>query len=157
LENGFSEERALEMVNLYMMLKNDREAPTTLDMGVMDLYSGICDFLKLGSACTFIKRGDWVECIRSCSLPIGMFGNIETEIITKKLYDKDMVILVSDGVVDAMKNQDKEEKLVNLIMDTDAKNPKEAATLLMEKISKQPDFKATDDMTILVAGVWDKG
>ena len=56
----------------------------------------------LGAACTYIKRGNWVECIKSTSLPMGVLEEVDMETITKKLYDGDFVIMVSDGIVDAL-------------------------------------------------------
>ena len=97
-----------------MLTGNQWQEPAAVDMALIDQYSGTCQFLKLGAACTYIKRGNWVECIKSTSLPMGVFQEVDMETITKKLYDGDFVIMVSDGIVDALDEPDKEEAMVEL-------------------------------------------
>ena len=105
-----------------LLAGNQWQEPAAVDMALIDQYSGTCQFLKLGAACTYIKRGNWVECIKSTSLPMGVFQEVDMETITKKLYDGDFVIMVSDGIVDALDEPDKEEAMGRIIMDIKTSN-----------------------------------
>jgi hypothetical protein len=86
LDSGFEESTTLKLANSIMLTGNQWQEPAAVDMALIDQYSGICQFLKLGAACTYIKRGNWVECIKSTSLPMGVLEEIDMETITKKLY-----------------------------------------------------------------------
>mgnify|MGYP000370419027 FL=1 len=50
---------------------------STVDICAVDLYTGICNFLKAGAASTFIKRDHWVESITSESLAAGLVQQID--------------------------------------------------------------------------------
>lgn len=156
LESGFSEETALKLVNSVMLTNNEWQEPATLDMALIDRYSGTCRFLKMGAACTYIKRGNWVECIKSTSLPIGVLENVDTETITKKMYDGDFVIMVSDGIVEALDCRDKEECMGRIIMDIHTLNPKEMALTILSKSLERTGGIPKDDMTVICTGIWDK-
>ncbi len=168
LDSGFSEEAALKMINSVMIMNSEEEHPATLDFGVIDLHSGVCDLVKIGAAATFVKRGKWIETIKSTSMPLGVFGEVDYDSTTKKLYDGDMVIMVSDGVLDALKCENKTEKLSEIIMKIDSSNPKEVARKILEQASGQSDTqgekeygmdsskKMADDMTVLVTGIWNR-
>lgn len=156
LESGFKEEVALKLVNLVIMLNSDSGNTATVDMGIVDQYSGMCDFVKLGAAPTFIKRGDWVEVIKSTSLPLGVLDVIDYERVSKKLYDGDFIIMVSDGVIDSLGGEEKEYKLCNIIKNVFSNNPKEFANNIIEAVLEEGGGVANDDMTVLIGAVWSK-
>lgn len=114
--SGFEEEVALRMINSIFTLNGEESATATVDMGIIDMYSGMCDFVKLGAASTYVKRGDWLEVIKSTSMPIGGDESIDMESTTKKLYDGDFVIMMSDGLMEAVEKEEKEEALGEIIM-----------------------------------------
>lgn len=151
LESGFREEVALKLVNLMLMVNSDAGNTATVDMGVIDQYTGICDFIKMGAAPTFIRHNGWVEMLKSTSLPMGVLESVDYERITKKLSDGDMVIMVSDGVVEAVQGENKEAVLCEMIQQIDEVNPKEFAACLMHMVEQET---AEDDMTILTGAVW---
>ena len=61
-------------MNSSMVLKADNQMLQQL-ICVINLFTGISEFVKIGAATTFIKRDNWVETISSTTLPIGMLGN----------------------------------------------------------------------------------
>ena len=64
--------------------------------------------------------------------------------------------MVSDGVLDAILFENKEECLKELILETDTTNPQEMAEELLEKIQAMSKNQMRDDASILVLGVWRK-
>ena len=116
MESGFGEETTLKLVNTLFVLEGEDLSPATVDMSIIDMYSGVCDFLKLGAAATYVKRGDWVEALRSTSLPIGGEECLDIESATKKLYDGDFVIMMSDGIIETAAKLNKEEEIGKLIL-----------------------------------------
>lgn len=156
LESGFCESTALKLVNSVLLTGNQWQEPAAVDMALIDRYSGICRFLKMGAACTYIKRGNWVECIKSTSLPMGVFGEVDVETITKKLYNGDFVIMISDGIVDSLNCEDKEETIGRIIMDISTSSPREMAVQILSRSLVLSDGIPKDDMTVICTGVWDK-
>lgn len=156
LESGFGEGTALKLINSILLTGNQWQEPAAVDMALIDQYSGICQFLKMGAACTYIKRGNWVECIRSTSLPMGVLDEVDMETITKKLYDGDFVIMISDGIVDSLKCEDKEQAMGRIIMDIETASPREMAWEILTKSLEMAEGIPKDDMTVICTGLWDK-
>ncbi len=153
MESGFDEESALGLINNVFMLEGENASPATVDMGIIDRYSGMCDFKKLGGAMTYVKRGQWVEAIRSTTLPIGGGDVADVESLSKKLYDGDYVIMMSDGVVEPCE-VDKQQVLSDILLNLKSGKPKEMAKEILEQVkSRWPDGNE-DDMTVFVTGIW---
>lgn len=156
LESGFSQETAARMVNAALVLRQQEEMFSTVDICALDLYSGICNFLKAGAATTFIKRENWVEAITAQSLAAGLVQQMDFETASRKLYDGDFLIMVTDGVLDALPMDKEEETMKEIIMEVHDQTPKELSRGILERVLSYADFKPQDDMTVLVAGVWSK-
>ena len=156
LESGFSQETAARMVNSALLLKGRDGMFSTVDMCAVDLYTGICDFLKAGAAATFIKRDHWVESIVSESLAAGLVQQMEFETASRKLYHGDYLIMMTDGVLDALPMEREEETMKEIIMDVKEETPKEISRGILERVLGYSDYHARDDMTVLVAGMWKK-
>ena len=156
MKGGFSEEAAVRLINSVFTIDSDVTSPAALDMGIIDMYSGVCDFMKLGAASTFVKRGKWVEAIKSTSLPIGSTGCADIETTSKKLYDGDFVIMMSDGIMESLVDEDKEKTIGQIIMDIREGKPEEMAKEILNQALAHTDRCKDDDMTVLVTGIWDK-
>ena len=102
LEAGFGKEPAVQMVNGAMAAAGQEQAMSTLDVCDIDLYTGNCEFLKVGAASTYIKRGRLVDRLSSRNLPLGVFWKMTPEIQNRTLQSGDYVIMLSDGVLDAL-------------------------------------------------------
>lgn len=155
LENGFSVTAAVSMINHILLNRRSRQTPTTLDICVLDLYSGICRFAKMGAAAGYLKRGKSVSAIRGQSLPLGiipweeMDGNM---VPTEQLQSGDMLIMMTDGASEKA-GLAADEILKELISECTIRNAEEMAGWLMDQLLILDDT-VRDDMTILVAGVW---
>lgn len=156
LETGFQKETAIRMMNSAMVIQGEEGIFSTVDMASMDLYTGMCEFYKIGAATTFIKRGEEVECISSASLPAGIFHQLEIEKSSRQLQDGDFVILVTDGVVDYLHVPMPEETLREILETIETNNPGQMAKQVLERILLFTAGKVPDDMTVLVTGIWEK-
>lgn len=156
IEAGFCKETAARMINSSMVMGQEQKMYSTIDISEIDLRSGVCEFLKVGAATTFIRRGSWVETIQSTSLPAGMFEQVEFDTTAKKLYDGDYLIMVSDGTLDCIVGENKEQTLKSIIWNTPVDNPRDMAEYILEKITQECEGYIVDDMTVLVAGMWRK-
>lgn len=156
LKAGYSETAALKLVNSVLLGKDGEEASAAVDIALTDLYSGKLSLFKSGAAATFIKRNQWVEVMKSTSLPIGVLKEVDYESAYKKLYDGDYIIMVSDGVLEAFQGENKEEELGRELMELDIKKPKDMADAILNMAYELADGRVKDDMTVLVTGIWKK-
>lgn len=156
LDAGFSEKSAIKLINSILVVNSDEQTVSTLDISSINLFTGVCNFIKIGASTTFIKRNGWIESIQSTNLPAGMFNEIDIEGSEKKLYDGDYVIMVSDGMLDYLNGVDKEEAFKNILTDIEVTNPQEMADKVLSHILEKENHGVRDDMTVLVAGFWEK-
>ena len=154
IEAGFKAETAIKLINSSLVLKSDKQTFSTIDMAIINLFTGMCEFIKIGAAAAFIKRGDWVETIASTTLPIGMFGNVDYDTVTKKLYEGDIIVLLTDGVLDCIPGDNKESFMEQMLMEMKSNNPQEIANRILERTLSQSNYVPMDDMTVITAGIW---
>lgn len=152
LEAGFSKETALRMINSSIVLQPDAPVFSTVDIASVDLYTGICEFLKIGAAASFLRRENGVECISGSGLPAGVSNELCLEPYRVRMYDGNLLFLVTDGVISVLPQGQEEALLKEMIMGLGSGTPAEMAERLMEQV--QVYGEAADDMTILVVGIW---
>lgn len=156
LESGFQKETAIRMMNSAMVIQGEDGIFSTVDLASIDLYSGMCDFYKIGAAATFIKHADEVECISSASLPAGIFQQIEIEKTSRQLKDGEFVVLLTDGVLDYLRVPMPEDTMQEILDTIETTNPGQMAKQILERILLFTAGKVPDDMTVLVSGIWNK-
>jgi stage II sporulation protein E len=157
MEAGFDKTTAIKMINSVLVLKSNEHSFSTIDMSIIDMYTGVCEFIKIGAASTFIKRSDSVETIKSTSLPVGVFNKVDFDTTTRKLYEGDFLVMVTDGIVDADTELiEKETWIEDALMEIKSKNPQEIADCLLERAKEKVGHKIQDDMTVLVSKIWKK-
>lgn len=154
LEAGFPVKTAIQMLNTALVIGREEVHFSTVDVGVFDLYSGKCEIVKAGGTVTFIKRKESVEEVISNSLPIGVLQDIEIDSHVLELESGDVVIMVTDGVMDALPVGRQEDLMKEFITEKDIQNPKELAHYIMGKVLETSGKVPMDDMTILVVGMW---
>lgn len=156
LEAGYNSETAIQMVNSTLAIKSDEQNMSTLDICELDLYNGICEFRKVGAACSFIKRMHMVEQISGRNLPLGIFQKVNMEVVRRRLIDGDFLIMLSDGVLEGLEQSGCEDAMCEVISKLSTESPKEIAETLLQYVLHQSKGHIRDDMTIIVAGVWEK-
>lgn len=151
---GFPEKAAIRMLNAALVMGREEIHYSTVDMTIFDLYTGTCEIVKAGASSTFIKKSGQVEHLSSSSLPIGVVNRIEIDVATRQLDDGDFVIMVTDGVLDALPVGEQDILLETIIQGTDMCNPKELAHHVLEQVLAWTGKEPMDDMTVLAAGIW---
>ena len=156
LSAGFPEETAIRLINSVLALRVEQRSFATLDISRIHLHSGICEFIKIGGAVTYIKRGNWLERIETQTLPIGMVQRVEYDSLRKKLYDGDCIIMMSDGVLDAVPETERDAFLAGVIgADTQMDSQVMAGRILNASLLLQ-GFEPKDDMTVLVCSIYER-
>ena len=154
LEAGHSVDSAINIVNNTLLAAGQISNMSTLDVCSLDLYTGKCEFRKLGAAVSFIKSSMYVEPIALNRLPLGIFFRNEDECIIRELMDNDYLIMVTDGVLDAFGDGECEEILGQYLRDMRDCSPAEIAQRILRFALKSADGHIRDDMTILVLEIF---
>lgn len=156
LEAGYGMETAVNLVNSALFARGEEQNHPTLDVCDIDLYEGKCCFCKVGGAASFLKRESVVEQIDAGSLPLGIFQSVQPQLSYKTLNSGEYMIMMSDGVLDALGENNYEEAIGEAIKDMTEQNPKIIAERLLQLAICASGGHIRDDMTILAVGIWEK-
>lgn len=153
IEAGFSARAALKLVNTILLLTGTEQHPATMDLCCVDLHSGVLEAMKLGAVATYILGEDGVELLEAPEVPLGVVGSIEPVLLSKKLWEDNRIVMVSDGVLDALPGEDKELILREYLEGMPRKSPQDMAERILEFACSYIQAPK-DDMTVLTAGIW---
>ncbi len=148
LASGFQRDVALNTINTVLLLRSAQESFATLDMILVDLYSGDADFIKVGSAPSYIKRDRKVGMISANSLPIGILENVDVVSERINLCPQDILVMVSDGVLEVSR-QFNESWVNEFLSQVNENDPQLLAEMIMNKALGTCKGKPADDMTVI--------
>lgn len=153
LETGFSPRAALKLVNTVLLLAGPEQHPATLDLSCIDLHTGVLEVMKLGAVPTFIIGEEGVEIMEAGEVPAGIMNGVEPVLMSRKLWEGNLIIMVSDGVLDALPGDGKEQMMQQYLESLEPMSPQELADQILNfAVSFIPAPR--DDMTVLAAGIW---
>ena len=155
VQAGFREDMALRIVNSTLLIDEDKDDFSTVDICVIDLNNASCRCMKYGAAATFIRKKDMVKVIESNALPIGIMPDIESEENIYSLNDGDFIIMLSDGITDSF-GENPHGAICDLVSNMNTGNPQELADRILSEALNCNRHQAKDDMSVLVAGIWAK-
>lgn len=150
---GFEPEAALHGVNEMLMKNGGAERFSTMDLMLADLDSGVLKAMKIGAVPSFIRRGRHVIRVGGDALPMGIVERVKPSVTQLMLEDNDVLLMISDGVMDAVGAD--EGWLQAELLKADARAPEEAARRIMEAAKKVGWYR--DDMTVCIARVIRRG
>ena len=155
LAAGYTPRAALKLVNTVLLLSGEEQHPATVDLCCIDLYTGVLEAMKLGAVATYILNEGGVELLEAGQAPAGALEQAEPVLLTRKLWEDNRVIMVSDGVLEALPGENKEQVMKEYLEDVPGRTPQELADQILE-FAMSFSGEARDDMTVLAAGVWKK-
>lgn len=150
LTAGFDKETSIKIVNSYLADRNKGERFSTLDMLILDLHTGYGRIFKQGASTTFVRRGQWIETIKSTSLPVGVIDGAVCETCKKKFYSNDVIVMVSDGVLESILFENKEDYLKDILLNVEDMEAEEIANSLVDEIRGVSGNRLKDDASIIV-------
>ena len=146
---GYDNQNILTSVNKLLNL-GEENVFSALDISVVNLKNGEIDFIKQGATVGFIKTGGEINCIESNSLPMGILQEVTPKITKTILSPEDIIIMLSDGIVDSFGEEELEKYLKNL----NKINPQEIADCILNQAKRNQRNYPKDDMTVLVGRLY---
>ncbi|MBR4720993.1 MAG: SpoIIE family protein phosphatase [Clostridia bacterium] len=145
--SGIEKGVAVDMINSALALNADRESFSSADILEIDMCSGEAEFLKVGSAQSFIKKDNAVEEISSSALPVGILENIAVEPQRYRFSAGDEILMITDGIGEAGCGVLKNEWIKKIFVSPKV-NCEERAKLILEGAKTRSVF--SDDMTVVI-------
>ena len=155
IEAGYNPKSAARLINTAFLTGEEVQNMSTLDICDLNLYNGVCEFTKIGAAASYLKRDYRVEKIENNTLPLGTLKEPEQESISRQLCDGDYIIMVSDGITDALEGDGMGNDLRTILGGLHQENPREMAEALLQIVLHKTGGHIRDDMTVLVFGIWE--
>ena len=134
LEAGFPARTALEMMNTALVIGREEIRFSTIDISIFDLYEGTVDILKAGASTTFYPASERGGADLFNQSALGVVQDLEIQSVHKHLQNGDFVIMITDGIMDALPVGEQEFLLDTIIRGTSLNNPKEMAHHILEQV-----------------------
>ena len=109
--------------------------------------------MKLGAVATFVVGAGEVDTLMAGDVPAGVLNPVEPVLLSRKLWDGDRIVMVSDGVLDACPGDDKEAAMREFLEGMPIRTPQDMAERIL-KFACQNISEPRDDMTVLTGAIW---
>lgn len=150
LKAGFGSESLLRLVNTALMAKSADESLATLDIAIVNLFTGELELLKAGAGVSLLYSGGRVSRLDESSLPLGILRELTFARTTDRLVDGDVLVLMSDGV-----SNDGVEWVEDLLRDYDgdAGGMQGLAEIIAHTVRDRQTDEKGDDVTVIALGI----
>lgn len=143
---GFDSGIAVKLINSIMVIKSENETFATLDICVIDLYTGEAEFIKTGAEPSFIMQKNGVETVRAASLPVGVVAGIETDSTVRCVKDGDTIVMITDGIEGKSGDSG---RIKSFIEKERACGANELANAILRNAIGENEGNENDDMTVI--------
>lgn len=153
IKAGYDLSTAVSLINRLLILRNQEDMFVTIDLVVVDLFSGQLEFVKIGAAPSFIKRGREVEIIHNHALPVGVLSQVDVEADRRILKEGEVLVMATDGVLDVQRNIVRKDEWMcwNLRRLHDSKDMATMAADILADSLEVSEGHIHDDMMVVVA------
>lgn len=148
LQAGFDSRTAVRLINSIMIMKSEKEEFVTLDLCIIDLFSGETSFIKTGAEPSFILNSSGnVKTVAASALPVGILADAEAETEKTRVHDGDSIVMITDGV----ESRESGSLWVSEFIKERSKQKcdKSLADEILNRAVAENNGTATDDMTVL--------
>ena len=142
---------AMTAVNGSMLSATGGEKFATVDLCLVDLWSGEAAMNKLGACASLLAQGQKIQWIEGAALPLGIIEHVVPMEHRFSLGEGDLLLLMSDGIMDAFEN---EEDVIAILRQCRGDTPQHIADAILREALAQRDGLPPDDMTVLCGWVY---
>lgn len=153
LEKGFEEKDILNLINSELNLNKNDEMYASVDMSILDLYTGNIAIIKNGACNTYIKTKKDVRIFSSNQMPVGIVENVELYREMCSLNEGDIILMCSDGLLDASKDDAKSDWIQDFLKNINTTNVQKIADLIVSEAIDNSYGNVKDDITVVVAKI----
>lgn len=151
MEAGYTRAQAMTAVNGSMLSATGGEKFATVDLCLVDLWSGEAAMNKLGACASLLAQGQKIQWIEGEALPLGIIEHVVPMEHRFSLGEGDLLLLMSDGVMDAFAD---DEDVAAVLRQYRGDTPQHIADAILREALTQRDGLPPDDMTVLCAWVY---
>lgn len=151
LSSGFSPASAIKIANAALIVKDNDESFSSLDMVLIDSFGSKADFYKAGATCSFIKRKNKISRIELSSMPIGILDNADFSHTSLSVSEGDTILILSDGAT-----QGDNDWINEVLLDPSHTTPGELAKAVCQTASKKQYGIHEDDISAVAIFVKNK-
>ena len=152
VKSGFDEETAAKVINCSLMAETE-DIFATLDIVSVDLRRKKARIIKNGGSWVFIIRAGRVTPVISTSLPLGISVKGESEVTYFDVEEKDIILMITDGISDAFKDMGIENAVKEIVDKTE--NTKALCDEIIKKAISVENGQAKDDMLAFAIKVYE--
>ena len=135
---------ALRTVNAALLLREDTESVSTLDVVCVDLYSGETQFCKAGAAASYLLHDGKIECVGLPCMPVGILPEIGFSRTQRTLHKGDTFVLVSDGTCAI-----RDDPITRTLTEFDGGSAQTLAEKILSRSRTAAPKNRADDSTVL--------
>ena len=154
LSAGNPAKTALRMLNGVLRSRTgsrEGECSATVDLLEIDLLSGEAALIKSGAAPTYIRRRGDIFKLHSKTLPIGILTALDAQQTKLELQDKDIIVMVSDGVSDAAGTHDSEGSWLPELLSREWED--DLGRMAKKIVGRAQSLGSRDDLSVVVIRV----
>lgn len=155
MEAGFSEETAIRFINTVYLTGEEYGSFATADMAVINPYLEECHFLKCGASAGYLYHEGEIFKIEGQALPIGVKKDARPYLRKCSVSAGDYVIMMTDGVSDCFREEEHEIEAVIQLCLKNSMTPEGLANEILKVAMSNRNDNPDDDMSILVAKLYD--
>lgn len=152
MSSGFEKEESLKLINTSLSLNSNKETYSSLDISVLDLYTGQAEIIKNGACNTYIKNKKTIKKISLDSLPIGITDKVELKSKTIEVNEGDILLMCSDGVLES-KDETKNDWIEEFLKNVSTNNVQKLADFILAEAIDNSYGIAKDDMTVIACKI----
>jgi stage II sporulation protein E len=142
---GIGFDTGLRIVNSALVAKSGDESLSTMDVSVIDLYTGEVTLLKAGAPGAVIRKKGHAVLRDTPGLPIGILNEASFNRSADTLSDGDLLVMLSDGALSSGS-----EWICEEVEKWDGTIPQELAETIVSKAIARRSDGHDDDITALV-------
>ncbi len=154
--SGFDAGLSAGILNTVLLGRGDGELFTTLDVCCINMYTGRGRLIKNGGSTAFIIRDGKVTSIRSTSLPIGILKDVDSDITEFNLTDGDILLMVTDGVIDFTGSQNDESFIEKTVRKNRSSDISTLSQAVINEAVKAQNGRCKDDMLCVCVKIFEK-
>lgn len=154
LEVGLSVPELINTCNRLFYLRKDLEQSVTMDIFICNQYTGDASLYKYGAAGSYLLRGRKIRSIGGSGVALGVHQSPRGSVETLYLRPDDILILLSDGVMDYY--EEHIDEFERVLTSSQVNTLAELSAAILRAVIVKREGILLDDMTVVALQIYEK-